>query len=96
MLVKRAIESFLKGYFSTCRRSHHTIKAYSIDLKQFSKAVGQRSRYRILAVLSEALGRSAKAARYRRISSSLFEREHPESWSFIEHEFIFCHLSNFH
>lgn len=44
MLLKRSVELFLVGYFSTCQRSQKTIQAYSIDLKQFRKAVGSRSR----------------------------------------------------
>ena len=42
MLLKRAIERFLEGYFSTCQRSKHTIQAYSIDLEQFMEAAGPR------------------------------------------------------
>jgi hypothetical protein len=32
MQLKRAVELFLEGYFSTCQRSEKTIQAYSIDL----------------------------------------------------------------
>ena len=46
MLLKRAVELFLDGYFSTCQRSQHTIQAYSIDLEQFCRAIGPRSRIR--------------------------------------------------
>lgn len=44
MLLKRAIELFLEGYFSTCQRSRHTIQAYGIDLTQFKQASGSRLR----------------------------------------------------
>ena len=44
MLLKQAVELFLAGYFSTCQRSEKTIQAYSIDLKQFRRAVGDRRR----------------------------------------------------
>lgn len=44
MVLKSAIERFLEGYFSTCQRSEHTIQAYSIDLEQFRRALGSRSR----------------------------------------------------
>ncbi len=48
MLLRRAIELFLEGYFSTCQRSRHTIQAYSIDLGQFRRAVGPRRRLRAI------------------------------------------------
>lgn len=35
MLLDIAIEKFHEGYFSTCRRSHRTQRAYRIDLLQF-------------------------------------------------------------
>ena len=44
MQLKRAIELFVEGYFSTCERSEKTIQAYSIDLEQFRRAVGLRRR----------------------------------------------------
>ncbi len=40
MQVDEAVESFLNGYFSTCRRSQKTQAAYSVDLSQFKKHVG--------------------------------------------------------
>lgn len=43
MQLKRAVELFLEGYFSTCQRSEKTIQAYSIDLKQFREALGART-----------------------------------------------------
>ncbi len=42
MQLKRSVEMFLDGYFSTCQRSEKTVQAYSIDLKQFYKAMGSR------------------------------------------------------
>jgi len=38
----KAIDRFLDGYFSTCQRSEKTIRAYSIDLRQFREHVGGR------------------------------------------------------
>jgi site-specific recombinase XerD len=38
--LNRAIESFLEGYFSTCRRSPKTIEAYRLDLRQFCEFAG--------------------------------------------------------
>ncbi len=46
MLLRKAIEQFLEGYFSTCQRSRHTFQAYSIDLDQFSQAMGPNLRLR--------------------------------------------------
>lgn len=48
MLLKRAIELFLEGYFSTCQRSRHTVQAYTIDLEQFKQAIGPRLRLRTI------------------------------------------------
>lgn len=42
MRLKKAIVSFLEGYFSTCRRSPKTIEAYGLDLKQFREFAGSR------------------------------------------------------
>jgi len=42
--LKKAIDLFLEGYFSTCRRSEKTIQAYTIDLEQFETFLGARSR----------------------------------------------------
>ncbi len=35
MELQMAIEKFMHGYFSTCSRSDKTIRAYSVDLRQF-------------------------------------------------------------
>lgn len=40
MLIKEAVETFLKGYFSTCNLTDKTYKAYSSDLSQFEEWVG--------------------------------------------------------
>ncbi len=40
--LTKAIDRFLSGYFSTCQRSEKTIRAYSIDLRQFREHVGGR------------------------------------------------------
>ena len=40
--LRKAIELFLDGYFSTCQRSEKTVKAYTIDLEQFRRFVGGR------------------------------------------------------
>lgn len=42
MYLAKAIDRFLEGYFSTCQRSEKTIRAYSIDLRQFREHVGGR------------------------------------------------------
>ena len=42
MQLRKAIDLFLDGYFSTCQRSEKTIKAYTIDLEQFRRFVGGR------------------------------------------------------
>ena len=44
MQLRRAIDRFLEGYFSTCRRSEKTIQAYTIDLRQFREHAGSRAR----------------------------------------------------
>ena len=44
MLLKRAVTNFLEGYFSTCERSEKTISAYTLDLRQFSSDLGERTR----------------------------------------------------
>ncbi|HZU28988.1 MAG TPA: site-specific integrase [Bryobacteraceae bacterium] len=40
MQLAEAVESFLSGYFATCRRSAKTKSAYSIDLAQFKAQIG--------------------------------------------------------
>lgn len=44
MQLKKAIDQFLEGYFSTCQRSEKTIQAYTIDLRQFREFLGGRPR----------------------------------------------------
>lgn len=41
MHIKRAIEQFLTGYFSTSERSPKTLKAYTCDLRQFADFLGK-------------------------------------------------------
>jgi len=41
MTLKEAVEQFLTGYFSTCKRSDKTLSAYSIDLTQLQGYVGE-------------------------------------------------------
>ena len=40
MQVEQAVEGFLSGYFSTCKRSAKTLAAYRIDLSQFQRRFG--------------------------------------------------------
>jgi site-specific recombinase XerD len=40
MHLKDAVERFVDGYFSTCRRSEKTQAAYKIDLKQLERYIG--------------------------------------------------------
>lgn len=42
MELQNAIENFMSGYFSTCRRSVKTHQAYSVDLKQFCNYFGEK------------------------------------------------------
>lgn len=53
MELRRAIDLFLEGYFSTCQRSDKTIQAYRIDLEQFEAFIG--SRKRLASIESEHL-----------------------------------------
>ena len=39
MKILESISEFMNGYFSTCKRSFRTVKAYNSDLKQFSKSI---------------------------------------------------------
>lgn len=41
MTISEAIERFLEGYFSTCRRSPKTRTAYKLDLRQLEDFIGQ-------------------------------------------------------
>jgi len=43
MQLGKAIRLFLDGYFSTCKRSAKTIKAYTIDLEQLHAFLGGRT-----------------------------------------------------
>ncbi len=40
MRLDAAVEGFVSGYFSTCRRSPKTVRAYATDLGQFAMAIG--------------------------------------------------------
>lgn len=42
MLLERAMDLFFEGYFSTCRRSERTIRAYATDLDQFAAFLSPR------------------------------------------------------
>src|SRR5688572_5061730 len=57
MQLKTAIENFLSGYFSTCRRSAKTVSAYKMDLDQFQTYVGDIS---LIQIGSETIESWAK------------------------------------
>jgi len=72
MTLSDAIETFLQGYFSTCRRSPKTHAAYKIDLKQmgdFLKTV------ELSAVTAEALEQWAMELRAKKYSSASIRRK---------------------
>jgi len=50
MRIEQAVEGFLTGYFSTCRRSEKTQAAYKIDLSQLQRWLGAGKPMRMIDV----------------------------------------------
>lgn len=72
MTISEAVEVFLAGYFSTCRRSPKTQAAYTTDLAQFRdfNAAGE-----LATVTPEALERWAMDLRTNKYASSSIRRK---------------------
>ena len=49
MILDAAIDLFLDGYFSTCRRSERTVAAYRLDLAQFAASHSKRKTLRTIS-----------------------------------------------
>ncbi len=75
--VRTAVLGFLKGYFSTCRRSPKTFAAYELDLRQFclgrssSATIGAISPETIEAWVSKLTAQGMAAASVRRKIATL-------------------------
>jgi integrase/recombinase XerD len=67
--LETAIRGFLAGYFSTCRRSPKTLKAYEVDLAQFQQYFGGAEALENLAVEAvEAWAHEIKVRGYASVS----------------------------
>src|SRR4051794_39769000 len=73
MNLKDAVDGFIAGYFSTCRRSPKTHAAYAIDLAQFIAFAGADQL--VASIDAELLERWAKELHSRAYASVSIRRK---------------------
>jgi integrase/recombinase XerD len=70
--ISEAVETFLGGYFSTCRRSAKTYAAYKIDLKQMQEFIKTEE---LTGITAEALEQWARDLQARKYTSASIRRK---------------------
>lgn len=73
MLLRRAIDLFLDGYFSTCERSANTITAYTADLHQFRQHHPEQ--LEVEAITPETLEEWAAELKRRQLAPATLRRK---------------------